>query len=165
MQRFNQTSTRIFCLLHPNEILLKLSGEGLQNRSQINSSSKTKSIPCQFQQAEGWCRQQTRNSVFLLLRRAVGPSWTWADCKSSCSGNEEEAGDGLPLSPGASSYVPSSHLAPDSVHLLLIIFSVVNYLANRQKTRLLLTTKGTLLSIITKAVYWMPVRLLSNCTH
>lgn len=66
---------------------------------------------------------------------------------------------------GASSYVPSSHLAPDSVHLLLIIFSVVNYLANRQKTRLLLTTKGTLLSLIMKAVYRMPVRLLSNCTH
>lgn len=163
MRRFNQTSTRIFCLLRPNEILLKLSGEGPQNRNQINSSSKTESIPCQFQQAEGWCRQQARNSVFLLLRR--GRLWTWADCKSSCSGNEEEAGDGRPTSPGASSLVPSSHLAPDSVHLLLIIFSVVNYLANRQKTRLLLTTKGTLLSIIMKAVYWMPVRLLSNCTH
>lgn len=165
MRRLNQTSTRIFCLLRPNEILLKLSGEGPQNRNQINSSSKTESIPCQFQQAEGWCRQQTRNSVFLLLRRAVGPSWTWADCKSNCSGNEEEAGVGRPTSPRAVSYVPSSHLAPDSVHLLLIIFSVVNYLANRQKTRLLLTTKGALLSIIMKAVYWMPVRLLSNCTH
>lgn len=45
------------------------------------------------------------------------------------------------------------HRVPDSVHLPLIILSVVNYLANRQKTRLLLTTKGTLLSVIMKAVY------------